>query len=196
MKRLGGGDRNPVMAIHRRRYRRVAKPERKMDKRLRWMSENVQGAYNARHPVGHIKDGGDDHCTNSGTCILVSCYMEALGKVLLRGTHGPGRRFKEFVERCMPDLDCELKATGIIDPHAWFYGKFRSAFVHGYPKPWYAWKRGGSGKYLLKDKHKKKAAILNIDEFVAGFERGIEKFKESAVTDPDLEINFIPYITK
>jgi hypothetical protein len=29
--------------------------------------------------------------------------------------------------------------------------------------------RGGSGKYFLKDKHKKKDAILNIDEFVAGW---------------------------
>ncbi|HEX6187607.1 MAG TPA: hypothetical protein VFZ40_05985 [Pyrinomonadaceae bacterium] len=175
----------------------MAKPrEGKMDQRLRWMSENVHGAYNARHPDGHIKEGGDDHCTNSGTCILVSCYMEALGKVLMRGKDGPGRRFKEFIERCMPDLDRELKATGIINPHAWFYGNFRSAFVHGYPKPWYAWKRGGSGKYFLKDKHKKRDAILNIDEFVAGFERGLKKFKECAVADRDLEIKFIPYITK
>jgi len=122
--------------------------------------------------------------------------MEALGKVLLRGEPGSRRRFKEFIEQCMTDLDSELKATGIINPHAWFYGTFRSAFVHGYPKPWYAWKRGGSGKYFLKDKHKKMEAILNIDEFVAGFERGLEKFKECAVADPDLEINFIPYITK
>ena len=174
----------------------MAKPgEGKMEKRLRWMSENVQGAYNARHPDGHIKDGGDDHCTNSGTCILVSCYMEALGKVLLSGKHGPGRRFQEFVERCMPDFDSELKATGRIEPHAWFYSKFRSAFVHGYPKPWYAWKRGGLGKYFLRDK-RQHTTILNIDEFVAGFERGIEKFKECAVADPDLRINFIPYITK
>ena len=175
----------------------MAKPvEDKMDQRLRWMSENVQGAYNARHPAGHIKDGGDDHCTNSGTCILVFCYMEALGKVLLAGKHGPGRRFKEFVERCMPDLDSELKGMGMVEsPHAWFYKQFRSAVVHGYPKPWFAWKRGGSGKYFLKDKHKKKDAILNIDEFVAGFERGIKKFKACAVVDPDLRINFIPYIT-
>ena len=122
--------------------------------------------------------------------------MEALGKVLLAGKHDPGRRFQEFVERCMPDLDSELKATGRVEPYKWFYRYFRSAFVHGYPKPWYAWKRGGSGKYFLKDKHKMKDAILNIDEFVAGFERGIEKFKECAVADPDLRINFIPYITQ
>ena len=168
--------------------------ESKMDERLRWMSENVQGAYNARHPAGHIKDGGDDHCTNSGTCILVFCYMEALGKVLLKGNHGSGRRFQEFVERCMPDLDSELQARGLVKRHAWFYGNFRNAFVHGDPKPWYAWKRGGLGKYLLTDKRRRD--ILNIDEFVAGFERGIEKFKECAVADPDLRINFIPYITK
>ena len=169
--------------------------EDKMEQRLRWMSENVQGAYNARHPDGHIKDERDNHCTNSGTCILVFCYMEALGKVLLAGKSGPRRRFQEFVERCVPDLDSELKATGIIEPYAWFYKQFRSSLVHGYPKPWYGWKRGGSGKYFLKDKHKKDA-ILNIDEFVAGFERGLEEFKKCAVADPDLRITFIPYITK
>jgi hypothetical protein len=37
---------------------------------------------------GHDEEGG--YCTNSGTCVLVSCYMEALGKVLMRGTSGPG----------------------------------------------------------------------------------------------------------
>jgi len=175
----------------------MTKPsESKMDQRLRWMSENVRGAYNARHPAGHIKDGGNDHCTNSGTCILVCCYMEALGKVLLAGEHSSSKRFQEFVERCVPDLDRELKATGRIKPYRWFYKEFRSAFVHGYPKPWYGWKRGGLGRYFLKDKHKKKEAILNIDEFVGGFERGIEKFKECAGADPDLRINFIPYITK
>src|SRR5262245_35860536 len=106
----------------------MAKPdESKMDQRLRWMVENVRGAYNARHPAGHIKTGGDDHCTNSGTCILVCCYMEELGKVLLAGEQGPVRRFREFVERCMPDFDSELKAKGLVNsPHAWFYTHFRS----------------------------------------------------------------------
>jgi hypothetical protein len=121
--------------------------------------------------------------------------MEALGKVLLAGKTGPGRRFKEFVERCMPDLDSELKGMGLIEPHAWFYNNFRNAFVHGYPKPWYACKRGGLGKYFLADKTHR-TTILNIDEFVAGFERGLKTFKECAIVDPDLRINFIPYITK
>jgi len=49
----------------------MAKPgESKMDERLRWMSENVRGAYNAKHTAGHIKDGGDDHCTNSGRAFM------------------------------------------------------------------------------------------------------------------------------
>jgi hypothetical protein len=107
-----------------------------------------------------------------------------------------GKRFQEFVERCMPDLDSELKATGRIEPYAWFYKQFRSAVVHGYPKPWFGWKRGGPGKYFLKDKHKRMEATLNIDELVAGFERGMEKFKQCAVADPDIRTNFIPYITK
>ena len=75
----------------------------------------------------------------------------------------------------------------------WFYAEFRSAFVHGYPKPEFAWKRGGSGKYFLTDS--KNRTILNIDEFVAGFKRGITEFKRCADADPDLRSNFIRYIT-
>jgi hypothetical protein len=170
----------------------MAKPgEDAMAQRLRWMEENVDGAYHARHPKGHDEEGG--YRTNSGTCILVSCYMEALGKVLMRGTSGPGRRFREFLQRCMGDLISEAKARGIADPPRWFYAEFRSAFVNGYPKPEFAWKRGGSGKYFLTDS--KNRTILNIDEFVAGFKRGITQFKRCADTDPDLRSNFIRYIT-
>ena len=44
-----------------------------MDRRLRWMRENIDGAYHATHPPGHENEGM--HCTNSGTCIIVCCYM-------------------------------------------------------------------------------------------------------------------------
>lgn len=54
-----------------------------VEKTLRHMTENLNGAYNAMHPEGHPNAG--DHCTNSGTCILVCCYINALGKILSRG---------------------------------------------------------------------------------------------------------------
>ena len=54
-----------------------------VERSLRWMTENLMGAYNATHPPGHPHAG--NHCTNSGTCILVCCYINAMGKVLLEG---------------------------------------------------------------------------------------------------------------
>ena len=93
----------------------------------------------------------------------------------------------------MPDLISEARALGKAEPHAWFYGEFRSAFVHGYPKPEYAWKRGGLGKYFLTDNNNR--IILNIDEFVAGFKRGIENFRQHAAANTDVRINFVQYVT-
>jgi hypothetical protein len=66
-----------------------------MDRTLRWMCENLEGAYTAKYPAGHTKAG--KHCTNSGTCVLVCCYIEALGKVLLKGKGGNRERFSEFL---------------------------------------------------------------------------------------------------
>src|ERR1051325_10386332 len=54
-----------------------------MDRRLRWMREKVSGAYHAKHE--HNPSPPEDqsgHCTNSGTCIIVCCYINGLGKVL------------------------------------------------------------------------------------------------------------------
>lgn len=79
-----------------------------MDKRLRWMEENIDGAYNAVHPPGH--DHAGSHCTNSGTFILVCCYIEALGKVLMKGPGGSARRFQEFLRVCMSDFLSESNA--------------------------------------------------------------------------------------
>jgi hypothetical protein len=41
----------------------------------------------------------------------------------------------------------------------------------------------------------KNRLILNIDELVQGFERGIAEFKRQAHADPDLCNNFIRYLT-
>ena len=87
-----------------------------MDRTLRWMIENINGAYTARHPEGHPHAG--DHCTNSGTCIIVCSYINDLGKVLLKG--GPPKRsprrdfkrFQAFLQSCMKDFLSESDTIG------------------------------------------------------------------------------------
>ena len=61
-----------------------------LDRTLRWMLDNLHGAYTAKYPTDHQKAG--QYCVNSGTCILVCCYINALGKVLLKG--GPPREHR------------------------------------------------------------------------------------------------------
>jgi hypothetical protein len=74
-----------------------------MDRTLRWMGDNLQGANNAKYPPGHPQEG--DHCVNSGTCILVCCYINVLGKVLLKGRRASDfRRFRAFLDHCMHDF--------------------------------------------------------------------------------------------
>jgi hypothetical protein len=95
----------------------------------------------------------------------------------------------------MPNFVHESNARGVADPSRLLYGEFRSAFVHGYPQPQYAWgRKGPRGKYWFNDK--KGRLVLNIDQLVAGFIRGTTKFKQLAATDPDLRGNFIAYTTR
>lgn len=167
--------------------------EKDMDRRLRWMKEHVEGAYNAVHPPTHKHAG--EHCVNSGTCILVFCYMEALGKVLKKGSGNCSSRFNEFLNRCMPDLLAESKARGIGNPGKLLYGEFRSGFVHGYPKSQYTWGRNGpAGKYWFNDS--KGRLVLHIDQLVAGFTLGLAQFRRCAAADIDLRDNFRSHITK
>src|SRR3990172_4047361 len=113
-----------------------------VERTLRWMTENLMGVYNAKHPPGHPKAG--KHCTNSGTCILVCCYINALGKVLLKGDQPKKTdrrdfiRFREFLHRCMNDFLVEsrersfpLTPAGSSDGVEWLYEVFRCGFVHG-----------------------------------------------------------------
>jgi hypothetical protein len=175
-----------------------------MDQTLRWMTENLNGAYNAVHPDGHPKAG--NHCTNSGTCILVCCYINALGKVLLKG--GPLKpnrrdflRFREFLQRCMDDFLIQSQAMslpqtpkGRTGGDEWLYEVFRCGFIHGfYPGANIAWgHKPDSKKYLFWHKGR---LTLNIDEFVRGFERGLKEFRGLAEAELDLRINFKDYIT-
>jgi hypothetical protein len=63
-----------------------------MERTTRWMVENLTGAYNAVHPQGHPHAG--EHCTNSATLIIVFCYMDGLGKVLLKDS--ASKNFEHF----------------------------------------------------------------------------------------------------
>lgn len=181
-----------------------------MEKRLRWMWENLNGAYTARHPEGH--PGAGRHCTNSGTLIIVCCYINALGKVLLKGgpsKKGPKKhqrpdfaRFQEFLRVCMSDFFNESSAmTWPPTPRGrsasgdeWLYEVFRCGFVHGYPGAKVAWGRcARSNRYWVKSDGR---LTLNIDGLVRGFQRGLEEFRRLADADADLRSRFMEYITK
>jgi hypothetical protein len=167
------------------------------------MSENLNGAYDARHPPSHSSAG--KHCTNSGTCILVCCYINALGKVLLKG--GPSARFRRdfvrfdrFLQACMNDFVTESASRswpatpkGRRSGEEWLYEVFRCGFVHGfYPGSDVAWGRNpGLRKYWFSNRSR---LTLNIDEFKRGFERGLQVFRAQVVADPDLRARFKDYI--
>jgi hypothetical protein len=172
-----------------------------MEHRLRWMTENLNGAYMARHPEGHPNTGG--YCTNSGTCIIACCYINALGKVLLKG--GPSsyqrrdfKRFQAFLKLCMKDFLSESDAMGLPSTpkgrsggDEWLYEVFRCGFIHGYPGANVAW---GRNPTLNKYWYNKNRLTLNIDEMVRGFHRGIVEFRRLSDTDTELRSRFMEYI--
>jgi hypothetical protein len=171
-----------------------------MDRTLRWMCENLDGAYNAKYPTGHSKAGR--YCVNSGTCILVCCYIDALGKVLLRGKGSPRKRFNAFLSSCMPDfLDESSSITalrqasgGTNDGATWLYKVFRCGFVHSfYPRAGAGWSRRVNLRKYWFQSHG--LTVLNIDELVRGFHRGLAEFRCLAQRDPTLRSRFKEYIT-
>ena len=174
-----------------------------VEQKLRWMTENVKGAYTARHPEGHPNAGG--YCTNSGTCIIVCCYINGLGKVLLKGGPPKGsprrdfKRFQAFLKLCMNDFLRESDAMGLPQTpkkrsggDEWLYEVFRCGFVHGYPGANVAWGRDpGRNKYWFNHRGR---LTLNIDELVRGFQRGIVKFRDLVAADTELFSRFMEYI--
>jgi len=176
-----------------------------MDRTLRWMGDNLRGAYTAKYPPEHPKAG--QYCVNSGTCILVCCYINALGKVLLKG--GPAskhsrrdfHRFREFLQRCMPDFLTE-SSSKVLPPtpkgkrrggDEWLYEVFRCGFIHSfYPGTDGAWSRKPKLKEYWFPAGSRIA--LNIDELVRGFEHGLEQFRRLAEADPHLRTKFEEYI--
>lgn len=178
--------------------------EDSVDKALRWMSENLKGAYMAVHPREHGQAG--KHCTNSGTCILVCCYINALGKVLMRGGPPKGQprrdftRFREFVRLCMSDFLVESSTRelpntprGNSGGDEWLYEVYRCGFIHGfYPGVDVAWGRARNHKKYWFTKNGR--LVLNIDELVRGFERGLVEFRRLVDADADLRSRFKEYI--
>jgi hypothetical protein len=162
-----------------------------MDQRLRWMQENVEGAYHAVHPLGHPHAG--NHSVNQGTCIIVFCFINALGKVLKKASPGDRKRFERFVTLCMADFVNESKSKGLSDGPGMLYKAFRCGFVHGQPELAFAWgRKPDKNEYWITSNGR---LTLNIDELVRGFQRGIVEFKRQATLDPDLRSSFIRYIT-
>ena len=173
------------------------------DRTLRWMTENLNGAYSAKHPEGHPHAG--DHCTNSGTCIIVCSYINALGKVLYKG--GPlsyrGRdfaRFQKFLRLCMSDFLSESNTLvlpptpkGNVGGEYWLYEVYRCGFIHGfYPGANVAWGRKiKSNRYWFTHRGR---LTLNIDELVRGFGRGIDEFRRLANVDIELRSRFREYL--
>ena len=178
-----------------------------VERTLRWMTENLNGAYIAKHPEGHPRAGY--HCTNSGTCILACCYIGALGKVLWKG--GPLKgdkqfsrrdfaRFQKFLQLCMSDFLTESNTVslpslpkGRSGGDELLYKVYRCGFVHGYPSANFAWARNPrSHKYWGNSQGR---LTLNIDELVRGFQRGIVEFRRLVAADADLQSRFNEYIT-
>ena|SRR5215203_220094 len=169
------------------------------------MQGNLEGAYNAKHPADHENAG--EYCTNSGTCVIACCYINALGKVLLKG--GPARakdvrrdfeRFEAFVEQCMPDFVTE--SAGLTFPPTaggrrtgldWLYEEYRCGFVHAFASPNVAW-----GPYPDMRKYWRRTSprvVLNIDELVRGYRRGVNEFCKLPAADPELRSRFKDFVS-
>jgi hypothetical protein len=181
--------------------------ESEIDKTLRHMTENLNGAYEAVHPKTHPRKG--KRCTCSGTAILACCYINGLGKVLLKG--GPPKRgankhprpdfarFQAFLTQCMPDFLVQSQAEGLPPLHngatsgdEWLYYAYRCAFVHGLPKRGITW---GWNRHSKKYWFKRKGRVgLNIDQLVRGFHDGVLRFTHIVNADSALKSDFADYL--
>jgi hypothetical protein len=80
------------------------------------------------------------------------------------------------------------------DGATWLYKVFRCGFVHSfYPRAGTGWHRNVElKKYWFQSGG---LTVLNIDELVRGFHRGLAEFRRLAKSDPTLRSHFKEYIT-
>jgi len=183
-------------------------PESELERTTRYMLDNVHGAYESKYSPPHPAHGQPR--VNSGTCLLICCYIGALGKALLYGGPAEKRegervrrdfeRFHEFVSRCMPDVEEEWASKcfpptpkGRLGATEWLYEVFRCGFVHGfYPGLDAAWTRElDLPEYWLQING---LVVLNIDHLVQGFDGGVERFRELAAADQKLKRDFLGFL--
>jgi hypothetical protein len=117
----------------------------------------------------------DDSYLNSVVGLTCCCYMDALGKVDLRGNSG--YRLNTFAEEHMADLKAECNTKG--DPYSLqtLYKVYRCGFVHQFASSDMAWTREGgrSGAYWFTAPNGK--PVLNVDRLAEGTVRGIDNFE-------------------
>jgi hypothetical protein len=163
---------------------------------LRWMRENidvVSSVYRTNAKAvsvdtalnldadGHPRRSGSDlppdldsWFLNSATGLVCCCYMDALGKVVLKGQGG--HRLNTFATAHMPDLVAECDAKKGTFSLGTLYKVFRNGFVHQFAASEMCWGRKGRGKdYWFTSPDDKPG--LNVDRLAAGSVAGIGRFE-------------------
>ena len=118
----------------------------------------------------------DSWFLNSATGLVCCCYMDALGKVILRGKGG--YRLNTFATAHMPDLVAECNAKGGTFSLETLYRLFRNGFVHQFAASKMCWERKSRAKdYWFMSSDGKPG--LNVDRLAAGSVTGIRRFESA-----------------
>jgi hypothetical protein len=185
---------------------------------LRWMRENVLAVSSivaggdevTIHERIKLNDGvldGDpaDWClaegkkwmVNSASCLIVCCYIDALGKVIVDA--GAQRRsnqfrfgkfFDDYVRTADPDLSKEpldqevrtrdnIRVGNVSQSAKTLFTHYRHGFVHGFASEGKAWGRCSSKQLWVEADAN--VTVLNINHLVELFVAGLDKFERSGV---------------
>lgn len=174
------------------------------EKAFRWMEENVllaSGVYCSRETdsltfdpflqvqncevsrpnSGSVTRGSLLPKMNSAAALVCCCYMEALGKVLMRGRGANETRFKKFITSGYLDgFREDAKQHRNLFP-SWrkaastLYTTFRNGFVHEFASSEARWDRVGRGaSYWYANNGQ---PVLNIDRLASGVLTGLGRFR-------------------
>jgi hypothetical protein len=131
------------------------------------------------HPVRNEAAGKpadhDNWCLNSACGLIACCYMDALGKVHLKGTGTKRQNFEAFPTNYMKDFvaECTAKAGAYSLDTLW--KNYRNPFVHQFAGDGAIWGRMGRTADYWFDYNGEVA--INIDRLAAGTALGIQAFK-------------------